>query len=197
VAIVNIAELYSAFQTGDFPSEQDFKNLIDSSYNYFLPASAYPVNSEIVLPGDLIVSGGLSAVDTFTSLYKILSGNRDLAEIFFLKTLGESVHTSVLQNSGKWDQAYTATSANSAEWDSVYSTTQSNSAGWESVETSVRDASANWNSVYNSVYNSVVPTSASWNSVYNSTRNTSGNWDSVYSSVAGVSSSWNDGGGLE
>ena len=171
MAIVNIAELYSAFQTGDFPSEQDFKNLIDSSYNYFLPASAYPVNSEIVLPGDLIVSGGLSAVDTFTSLYKILSGNRDLAEIFFLKTLGESVHTSVLQNSGKWDQAYTATSANSAEWDSVYSTTQSNSAGWESVETSVRDASANWNSNYTSSRT----TSANWDSTYTSSRNNSAN----------------------
>ncbi|NBP58894.1 hypothetical protein EBU71_20585, partial [bacterium] len=147
VAIVNISDLYGVFQTGDYPSQQDFKNLIDSCYNYFPSATGFPANSEIILPGNLIVSGSLSAVNTSTTLYKILSADRDLAQIFFLKISGDSVYTSVNLTSGSWD--------------SVYSTTQANSAGWESVETSVNNTSANWDSVYTTTRNN----SAGWESV--------------------------------
>lgn len=128
--------------------------------------------------GDLSLSGNL------ISFAKIISGGRELFDIFDTLDKGDQLMRSV---SGTWMANVNTVSSLSAYWNAVYATVNLLSSEWESVYNNVDSLSASWNSVYGTV----LPLSASWNSVYGTVLPLSANWNSVHSTVLPLSASWN------
>jgi len=142
--------------------------------------------------GDLALSGNL------VSFAKIVSGGRELFDIFDTLDKGDQLMRSV---SGLWMSNYNTTSTLSSYWNAVYATVDLLSANWVSVYNNVQSLSSEWNTTYstvlllsaewNSVYGNVNELSANWNSVHGTVLPLSANWNAVYETVLPLSADWN------
>ena len=142
--------------------------------------------------------GNLSLSGNLISFAKIISGGRELFDIFDTLDKGDQLMRAV---SGIWMENVNTVSSLSSYWESVYATVNLLSSEWESVYDNVNSLSASWNSVHgtvlplsaswNSVHGTVLPLSASWNTVYETVLPLSAYWNSVHGTVLPLSASWN------
>jgi hypothetical protein len=158
--------------------------------------------------GSTSYDGSKIAIDTYG---RILSGGRDLADIFAdadLENLtgGTGINSftydglapvtislsgaNTLTNDSliKWS---TSTGfANSTLTDSALvglrTTVSSNSGSWSSAYSTTNSLSSKWDSSYTTTN----ANSANWNSAYNTTSNLSSKWDSSYATTNALSSKW-------
>jgi hypothetical protein len=164
----------------------DIEKLFSRVQTEYVPLSGGSMFGPLTLSGNLI------------SFAKIISGGRELFDIFDTLDKGDQLMRSV---SGTWMANTNTVSSLSSYWNAVYATVNLLSSEWESVYDNVDSLSASWNSVYgtvlplsalwNTVYQTVLPLSASWNSVHGTVLPLSASWNTTYETVLPLSASWN------
>ena len=148
--------------------------------------------------GVLVGPGNTLTVTSLSSLGKILSGGKDLLDIFALSGTGgggtgrDDVNTIVISNSANWNTAYNTATAYSSVSSSFATITALNSVSsllTPLTLTNTLTGQLVTNTTFNSYRTSVAASTATLlpTSIYQSA---SGNWQSTYTTVQSNSSNW-------